>query len=453
VNNKNTSPRLCSQFTSSESLSEIFSPDEILGLAKKSGFVKRIRKLIPDMFIRLCCFFNMKEAFPSLKRQGQFILENFGIKISEAGLDKRFTKAASEMMKAILVKVSMIRTQERLSEACSKYFSAINICDSTVQQLAPRCEEEFKGSGGGASSAGIKVQYGIEILTGNIWHLEIRNAKDPDMGYLIKDIQPRSLSLFDLGYTKTSFLAEIHEKKAFFLCRYRFRTVVYIENEGQLQRLDLIKFIRKMKPGEIRELQVYLGKKEKTPSRLILEKLPEDLANAKRRKLKNDPQNKRKTISKERLEFCVVNAFITNVPEDVLPATSAREIYSIRWQIEIGFKTWKSIFGLKDVTEMNPHRMACMFYGLLIKILVAIKVFWVYKILAWQECGIELSELKGMKILAGKMKAILTYLITNTPDAYQFWGKLRDILFLYAVKQKRRGKPLPFERLRHFRLS
>ncbi|MDZ7743416.1 MAG: hypothetical protein U5Q03_17180 [Bacteroidota bacterium] len=60
---------------------------------------------------------------------------------------------------------------------------------------------------------------------------------------------------------------------------------------------------------------------------MILERVPDEVAAEKRRKLKTDKQNKRKNISKERLAFCDVNAYITNADQDVLPTELIRSVY------------------------------------------------------------------------------------------------------------------------------
>jgi len=61
-----------------------------------------------------------------------------------------------------------------------------------------------------------------------------------------------------------------------------------------------------------------------------------------------------------------VNAYITNADQDILPTDLIRSIYSLRWQIEIIFKTWKSTFNLDKVKQMKIQRFDCINYGTLI---------------------------------------------------------------------------------------
>ncbi len=46
-----------------------------------------------------------------------------------------------------------------------------------------------------------------------------------------------------------------------------------------------------MKAGELKSMQIYLGEKEKYPTRLVLEKAPQKLGDEKRRKLNPNPQS------------------------------------------------------------------------------------------------------------------------------------------------------------------
>ena len=142
---KQTSARLCSQFNWSAELSEILSEENINKEARGNGFTERIRKLLPIAFVKMCCFSDWKESFPSLKRQCQWLLEKFNISMADQSLNERFAETSVDLMHKIMGRISRIRAQEKLRESCGEYFSAIYVFDSTVQELFSKCETLFKG--------------------------------------------------------------------------------------------------------------------------------------------------------------------------------------------------------------------------------------------------------------------------------------------------------------------
>ncbi|WP_235713369.1 transposase [Bacillus mycoides] len=52
-----------------------------------------------------------------------------------------------------------------------------------------------------------------------------------------------------------------------------------------------------------------------------------------------------------------INVYMTNTPTDIVPMGQVHDWYSLRWQIEILFKTWKSFFQIhhckKDKTRTS----------------------------------------------------------------------------------------------------
>jgi len=54
-----------------------------------------------------------------------------------------------------------------------------------------------------------------------------------------------------------------------------------------------------MKAGELKSMQIYLGEKEKYPTRLVLEKVPPKLGDEKCRKLNPYPQSPYSSLKKK----------------------------------------------------------------------------------------------------------------------------------------------------------
>jgi len=72
---------------------------------------------------------------------------------------------------------------------------------------------------------------------------------------------------------------------------------------------------------------------------------------------------------------------------------NVRAIYSLRWQIELLFKIWKSLFNIDKISSMSIFRL----YGRLIALLMSDNLYSVLKQAFNEEAQIELSEWKTMK--------------------------------------------------------
>jgi len=375
-------------------------------------------------------------------------LQREGIKIRKQSLQERFNEPASNFMKK-MVEYALSKKLGLDKGSIECQFGRIVINDSTVFQLPEEYAGKYRGSGGGASKAGIKNQYCYDLLSQEIIDITVQEATIPDCRYALQDLRANDLRIEDLGYFKIEKLRLIEKAEAFFLSRLKFGVNIYIFENEQYKQLDLLKLVGKMKAGEIKEMRVYLGEKEKYPTRLVIEKVTEQLANEKRRKLTTDKQNKRKGISKKRLILCDVNAFITNCTEEQLPNHLLRQCYSLRWQIEIIFKAWKSFFKIDKVKQMKIERFECFHYGCLMLIIASTHLLRYFKQWYLNKHQDEISELKFFKLIAS-MKHEIKEVIQKQKYAFaDFLDQLASLIERTCVKEQKKNKLKPLTILRN----
>ena len=65
-----------------------------------------------------------------------------------------------------------------------------------------------------------------------------------------------------------------------------------------------------------------------------------------------------------------MNVYITNMSLEEVLTNYVHSLYSLRWQIEILFKTWKSFFEIDECKNMKRERLECHSYGQLIGTLI-----------------------------------------------------------------------------------
>lgn len=389
------------------------------------------------------------------KQEGVLSLEDLcreiqkeGIEIRKQSLQERFNEPASDFMKQ-MVEHALSKKLELDKKGIECRFKRIIINDSTVFQLPQEYADRYKGFGGGASKAGIKNQYCFDLLSQQIIDITVQEGTTADCKYPLQDLRASDLRLEDLGYFKVDKFKIIEDAKAYFLSRFKFGVTIFILVNGKYKRLDLLKVVKKMKVGELKSMQIYLGEKEKHPTRLALEKLPKKLGNEKRRKLKTDKQNKRKTISKERLIFCDVNAFITNCTEEDLPNDLLRHCYSLRWQVEIIFKAWKSSFKIDKVKQMKIERFECFHYGCLMLIIASTHLLSYFKQWYLTKHKEEISELKFFKLISS-MKQKIKEIVKKQKIAIDlFLEQLAEIIERTCVKEQKKNRLKPLEIIRN----
>jgi hypothetical protein len=328
-------------------------------------------------------------------------------------------------------------------------FGRIVINDSTVFQLPEHYSDTYKGCGGGASIAGIKNQYCYDLLAQEIIDITVQEGNESDYKYSLQDLRKNDLRIEDLGYFKIERFEKVQAAEACFLSRLKYGVTIFTLENGAYKKLDLLKVISKMKEGEIKNIQVYLGEKEKLLTRLVLEKVPEQAANEKRRKLKTDKQNKRKAISKERLAFCDVNAFISNCSQEQLPNHLLRQCYSLRWQIEIMFKAWKSYFKIDEVKQMKIERFECFHYGCLMFIIASTNLLRYFKQRILRKYQEEISELKFFKLIASMRQKIKEVIIKQRLDIEWLLDQLAILTERTCIKEQKKNRLKPLSIIRN----
>jgi hypothetical protein len=387
----------------------------------------------------------------SSKKEGTTSLDDLcrelykdGIEIRKQSLQGRFTKPAADFMRAMVEHaLSKKLGLDKQKIACK--FGRIVINDSTVFQLPEKYSGKYRGSGGGASTSAIKNQYCYDLLAQEIIDITVQEGTVPDCKYPVQDLRKNDLRMEDLGYFKVDRFRQIQEAEAYYLSRLKFGVNIYVQAAGIYKQLDLLKVIGKMKIGEIVSIPIYLGEIDKLPTRLVLEKVPKQIADEKRRKLKTDKQNKRKSMSKERLVFCDVNAFATNCTQEQLPDHLLRQCYSLRWQIEIMFKAWKSFFKIDKVKKMKIERFECFHYGCLMWIIASTHLLRFFKQWCLKEYKTELSELKFYKLVASMRQEMKDAIKSNQQHLYRLLDRIAPLIERTCVKEQKKNRLTPLQ--------
>ncbi|MBG9929371.1 hypothetical protein ABD79_29545 [Bacillus thuringiensis] len=132
--------------------------------------------------------------------------------------------------------------------------------------------------------------------------------------------------------------------------------------------------------------------------------------------------------------------YITNLSTENVPTEHIHDLYSLRWQIEILFKTWKSFFKIDRCKEIKKERLECHLYGQLISILLCSSTMFKMRRLLLDKKKKELSEFKSIYIIKNYYLLFYEGLQKDTQE-------LTKILFrLFNLLQKNGRKPHRYEK-------
>jgi hypothetical protein len=239
-------------------------------------------------------------------------------------------------------------------------FTQVIILDSTTVTLPDSMETKFRGCGGNyeGGKAALKLQVELDLRNGALSHTEVEPGRSPDSGTSRQKAKhPKgSLRVTDLGYFNVGVFAAMKADEVYFLSRLQFGTGVMLPNGTPVDNILL--WLSKQ-PGPLVDVEILVGAAQRLRCRLIAWRLPEEQANRRRQKLRQEALSKRNKLpSAERLAWCDWTILVTSVPLILLTAHEAIVLYRARWQIELLFKRWKSqnliadLNGSTDVRKM-----------------------------------------------------------------------------------------------------
>jgi hypothetical protein len=387
-----------------EKVTEFFAPAQIEACARRTGFVRRTAKITGKVFLALVTFgawSTPKTSLAQLAAKGAHLLRP--VDLSPEALHQRMTWRAVAFLRELLQRAfATLHTGNTVCDAeLFASFTAVHIADSTGFELAPTLKDLFPGSGGSASRAGAKIQLVGEYLSHRFTHLALVPGTTSDTKYIdtvVKVAQPRALLLFDLGYFKIKALAQLVEAEAYFLTRHNHQAALFEAVAGRLRPVELAVWLR-TEPQRLVERTMYLGARERVAVRLIAARVPEAVVNERRRRARTSAKKRGYTPSQAHLSLLAWNLFITNVPGTVWTPATVCTAYSLRWQVELVFKSWKSELHLATLPTKTHAPTLCYLYGRLLLIVLTYALCPALRASLWTKQQRELSFLKLVRYL------------------------------------------------------
>jgi hypothetical protein len=344
---------------------EFFSAAQLDQLARACGFVERTSPITGLTFLVTFTTGLLNTPTGTLAQLAAFLSGVCKTQVSPQAIDERLTVSAMAFMRCCLEKAFAMATRPRVCNGeLGAAFDHVYIIDSTNFELHASLREVFKGSGGAGSVSAMRIQLVLDYVTGrlHVWIGDTKLCDAPTLQRVVEDCaldtSGQCLFLSDLGYFKLATFRTIHQQQQFFLSKFLFGVALHDETGAALDLQALLKAA----PDAFDQVVTLEGVRY----RLVGRKLPDAVVNQRLRTANRAAKCKRGGVITDAYRLFLQYAlFLTN-----LPLTYRMEalftLYRIRWQIELVFKTWKSILAIHKLRAAKLERVMCEVYGKLI---------------------------------------------------------------------------------------
>jgi len=390
-------------------------------VGRSSGFICRKPQKITAFgfvvgFIECCCkgCYTYSQWATSA---GQVLAKT----VSKQALFERINnKASVDFAKRLFIHAMNKRLSAIADSLLFSRFKRVLLQDSTTLLLPSGLAETYPGSvSRGEQKAILRLQCLINIKTMRWLDITLKPFTSNDQSaskLALPLLKKGDLLIRDLGYFSIDVFRQIGRQQAFYISRLRYGVKLYnIKGE-------LINWKQLCAQKGIIDQVVLAGMKQKLKLRIIMIPLSQQKAADKIRKAKAD-RDKRLNHSKDFYLWLRYNVFITNVDDDTLTARQISEVYKVRWQIEILFKSWKSGLGLQKLLHercTNLNRVETSVYLMLMFFcLIVQQVYILYYKIVHACCGRYLSLLKLCSYLRFNMGVVFSFSKQKFKEALQ----------------------------------
>ncbi|MGL5036460.1 MAG: transposase [Aeromonas sp.] len=219
-----------------------------------------------------------------------------------------------------------------------------------------------------------------------------------------------------------------------------YKTTGTIKKSTEFIKMDIYKFIEELDDGQTIELNnIYIGAKKELKPRLIIAKLSADQTEKRANKLMANTKKQRGTISERSVSWNSLNAYITNVEDSILNTEEIHLFYSLRWQVELMFKVWKSIFKINLVKKVKIQRFKCFLYGRLIALLLSSSIVFTAKNIILENDDKEISNFKSFDKVIEYFPMIRQEIFRGEVAIARIFKRLILIIGRLGIKSKRKG--------------
>lgn len=212
--------------------------------------------------------------------------------------------------------------------------------------------------GPGATGIDARVHTKLRVADVALSDVQVTDASEGEM-FRRFTWEPGELAVGDRAYFTPSGIQHVVAAGADVLVRYRLGSVELYAPDGEA--LDPLTALAHLEVNEIADLDVVAKlPREMRHGRLIACRLPDDVVERAREKLRRE---KRSELSERVSEVAKYVIVFTTAERSRLDANRCLQGYRLRWQIELQFKRWKSLCGFDLLPNQRDDTTLAWLYA------------------------------------------------------------------------------------------
>lgn len=324
---------------------------QIEDLAKETDFyLRKPRKITATNFLLSFMQMTLSGCF-SLRIWATFLAFLIKDTVSFQAISKKLYYRHLAFLSALFQKLCLESFQQATQLNVQELFAPFNkvlLEDSSCFKLCKALWSAFPGSSssGAKTWASGRIQLRFDLKSNCFHSVHLTHYRNNDASYAAKILdvlRKGDLIIRDLGYFKIDVFEQIAELGAFFLSRLKINICVF--DPDTKTQIELYSYLKKLEKKGITQVDrvLLIGTNQQYKVRLVAFKLSDQNAEKRIRAAKQARTSKERNLSPKTKYLLSWNFFITNIEADTWTAKQVYHAYTLRWHIEMIFKTGKAI--------------------------------------------------------------------------------------------------------------
>jgi len=315
-------------------------------LAREHGALKRARR-VRDGSQLLQLALGYAGTGHSLRTTAAWSEPAMGVRLCDVSLLGRLREAGDFL--AILVRDLLAQTAETIEPSTSWSGAPIRLVDGSL----------FNGPGpkGGRH----RLHASFDPTRGVFTDIDLTGTHKGE-SLLRLEIEPGAIAVADRNFAKTHALRQLDANGSFYAIRAGLRSVRLMDpvSSQRLTSKDILAALADSQACELAVTMIEAQTSTKSPrepvqARLIILKASEAATRHEQARIKASRRVHKATPTQETQDLAGVVMILTNLPADAWSIAQIAALYKLRWQIELAFKTLKSLFQMRSVPAKDPR--------------------------------------------------------------------------------------------------